>query len=110
MDLQFLHGSDPIFWIGLLSAFGLVVLLYQILPNEKWYPILLGLRAFILLSILFLLLNPVLTVRSEKSQQLNWAIFADNSASINNHKAPSLSAIQSGLTSIVNQLSEKILT
>tara|TARA_Y100000590_G_scaffold68659_2_gene74848 strand:+ start:40 stop:2091 length:2052 start_codon:yes stop_codon:yes gene_type:complete len=107
MDLQFLHGSDPVFWIGLLSVFGLVVLLYRILPNEKWYPILLGLRAFILLSILFLLLNPVLTVRSEKSQQLNWAIFADNSASINNHKAPSLIAIQSGLTSIVNQLSEK---
>ena len=107
MDLQFLHGSDPVFWIGLLSALGLVVLLYRILPNEKWYPILLGLRAFILLSILFLLLNPVLTVRSEKSQQLNWAIFADNSASINNHKTPSLSAIQSGLTSLVNQLSEK---
>lgn len=107
MDLQFLHGSDSIFWIGLFGAIGLVAFLYKILPNKKWYSILLGIRVIILLSILFLLLNPVLTVRSEVSQQLNWAIFADNSASIKNHKTPSLNAIQSGLKSMVGELTEK---
>lgn len=107
MDLQFLHASDLVFWISLFGAIGLITLLYHILPNEKWHSILLGIRALLFLSFLFLLLNPLLTVRSEKLQKLNWAIFADNSASIKNHKTPSLNAIQSGVKSLVYQLGEK---
>lgn len=107
MDLQFLHASDFVFWISLFGAIGLITLLYQILPNKKWHLILLGIRTLLFLSFLFLLLNPILTIRSEKLQKLNWAIFTDNSASIKNHKTPSLSAIQSGVKSLVYQLGEK---
>jgi len=54
-----------------------------------------------------MLLNPVITFSGEKEKKLDWAIFIDNSASIKYHQTPSINAVQLGIESLVNKLSEK---
>lgn len=107
MEFQFLNAPDLVFW--LCFSFGIIILafLFRILPNLKWYSTLIVIRLLLFFSFLILLLNPVLTVSSEQSKKLKWAIFADNSASIKNHKTPSLNAIQLGIKSMIDRLEEK---
>ena len=54
-----------------------------------------------------MLLNPVINFSGEKEKKLDWAIFIDNSASIKYHQTPSINAVQLGIESLVNKLSEK---
>ena len=51
--------------------------------------------------------NPVINFSDEKEKKLDWAIFIDNSASIKYHQTPSINAVQLGIESLVNKLSEK---
>ena len=46
-------------------------------------------------SLFFLLLDPLLIINSKTDKNLSWAIFVDNSASIKNHKTPSINSIKS---------------
>ena len=107
MVLRLLHATDAIFWLQITISIGLLYYLYRIIPEKKWYRILIGMRILLFILFIFLLLNPVLTINSEKESYLDWGIFVDNSASIKNHKMPSLNAIQSGLKESLDQLSEK---
>ena len=54
-----------------------------------------------------MLFNPVINFSDEKEKKLDWAIFIDNSASIKYHQTPSINAVQLGIESLVNKLSEK---
>ncbi len=107
MGVSLLHDTDLVLWVTLFMGMGLTLFLYKIFSHEKWYSLLLSIRALVLFFLIILLLNPVLNFSSEKEQELHWAIFVDNSASIKYHKTPSIQAIQSGIQSFVDGLSEK---
>ena len=107
MDFNFLRELDVLVWIIAFIGAGLFYSLYNILSNERWYQILLGCRVIIFIILGLMLLNPIVSLSSEKEKKLEWAIFVDNSASIKYHQTPSLNAIQSGIQSFVNSLSEK---
>ncbi|MBC8346329.1 MAG: hypothetical protein ISR82_02915 [Candidatus Marinimicrobia bacterium] len=107
MHFSFLHETDLILWVILFMGVGLTFFLYKILSNERWYQLLLSIRAIVLLLLIILLLNPVLNFSGEKEKELKWAIFVDNSASIKYHQTPSIHAIQSGINSLTNRLTEK---
>ena len=107
MDVSLLHNADLILWVTLFMGMGLTFFLYKIFPHEKWYSLLLGIRTLVLFFLVILLLNPVLNLSGENEKELHWAIFVDNSASIKYHKTPSIQAIQSGIQSFVDRLSEK---
>ncbi len=100
MNFRFLHATDSIFLFGIIFGLGLLYYLFKILKDKKWYKALIILRIVILINLFFLLLNPLLIVNSKKDKSLAWAIFVDNSASIKNHKTPSINAIKSGLSEI----------
>ena len=105
MSFRLLHTIDSIFFVGIIFGFGLLCYIYTILKNNQWYKALIILRIFILINLFFLLLNPELIINSKKDKSLDWAIFVDNSASIKNHKTPSINAIRSGL----NQIKDKLI-
>ncbi len=109
MNFGLLHEIDLIFLFGIIFGLGLFYYLFTILKNNQWYKILIILRLIILIKLLFLLLNPTIIIKSKKDKNLDWAIFVDNSASIKNHKTPSINAIKSGLNDIKSKfLDEEI--
>ena len=103
MQFRLLHAIDSMFLFGIIFGFGLLYYLYSILKDNRWYKTLIILRIIILISLLFLLINPVLVINSKNDKNLDWAIFVDNSASIKNHKTPSINAIKSGLSEIIDK-------
>ena len=107
MNFRLLNAIDSIFLFGIIFGFGLLFYLYTILKDNKWYKALIALRVIILMNLLFLLANPVLVINSNKDKNLEWAIFVDNSASIKNHKTPSINAIKSGISEIKNKFIEQ---
>jgi|TARA_Y100000310_G_scaffold75887_1_gene72288 hypothetical protein len=106
MDLSFLHESDLILWVALLTGAVLFYYLSKILTGEKWYHLLLIERFVIFLILGIMLFNPILNLSGAKEKKLDWAIFVDNSASIKYHQTPSINSIQSGMQTFVNRLSE----
>jgi len=107
MDFEFLYQADLVLWIILFIGTGLFVYLYKIIFNEKWHQFLISYRIIIFFILGILLLNPVINFSGEKEKKLDWAIFIDNSASIKYHQTPSINAVQLGIESLVNKLSEK---
>ena len=107
MQFSFLHEVDITLWVLLAISTGLVFFLHKIIADEKWYQVLLIIRSVVLLTFIILLLNPIVNLSGESEKKLNWAIFVDNSASIKYHQTPSIHAIQSGIQTFVNHLSEK---
>ncbi len=74
------------------------------MSNEKWYRVLIILRFLTIMILLFLLLQPVLTIRHVRTTQLPWAVYLDNSVSMRYHNKPSLGAINSELNEICDFL------
>ena len=107
MDFEFLYQADLVLWVILFIGTGLFVYLYKIIFNEKWHQFLISYRIIIFFILGILLFNPVITFSGEKEKKLDWAIFIDNSASIKYHQTPSINAVQLGIESLVNKLSEK---
>jgi len=107
MDFEFLYQADLVLWIILFIGTGLFVYLYKIIFNEKWHQFLISYRIIIFFILGILLFNPVINFSGEKEKKLDWAIFIDNSASIKYHQTPSINAVQLGIESLVNKLSEK---
>ena len=107
MDFEFLYQADLVLWIILFIGTGLFVYLYKIIFNEKWHQFLISYRIINFFFLGFLLFNPVINFSGEKEKKLDWAIFIDNSASIKYHQTPSINAVQLGIESLVNKLSEK---
>ena len=107
MDFEFLYQADLVLWIILFIGTGLFVYLYKIIFNEKWHQFLISYRIIIFFILGILLFNPVINFSDEKEKKLDWAIFIDNSASIKYHQTPSINAVQLGIESLVNKLSEK---
>ena len=107
MDFEFLYQADIVLWIILFIGTGLFVYLYKIIFNEKWHQFLISYRIIIFFILGILLFNPVITFSGEKDKKMDWAIFIDNSASIKYHQTPSINAVQLGIESLVNKLSEK---
>ena len=107
MDFEFLYQADLVLWVILFIGMGLFVYLYKIIFNEKWHQFLISYRIIIFFILGILLLNPVINFSGEKEKKLDWAIFIDNSASIKYHQTPSINAVQLGIESLVNKLSEK---
>ena len=106
MDFRLLHTIDSIFLFGIIFGLGLFYYLFTILKEKQWYKTLITLRTIILINLFFLLLNPLVIINSKKDKNLDWAIFVDNSASIKNHKTPSINAIKSGLSEIKSKFIE----
>ena len=107
MDFEFLYQADLVLWVILFIGTGLFVYLYKIIFNEKWHQFLIIYRIIIFFILGILLFNPVINFSDEKEKKLDWAIFIDNSASIKYHQTPSINAVQLGIESLVNKLSEK---
>ena len=107
MDFEFLYQADLVLWVILFIGTGLFVYLYKIIFNEKWHQFLISYRIIIFFILGILLFNPVITFSGEKEKKMDWAIFIDNSASIKYHQTPSINAVQLGIESLVNKLSEK---
>ena len=107
MDFEFLYQADLVLWVILFIGMGLFVYLYKIIFNEKWHQFLISYRIIIFFILGILLFNPVINFSDEKEKKLDWAIFIDNSASIKYHQTPSINAVQLGIESLVNKLSEK---
>ena len=107
MDFEFLYQADLVLWVILFIGMGLFVYLYKIIFNEKWHQFLISYRIIIFFILGILLFNPVINFLDEKEKKLDWAIFIDNSASIKYHQTPSINAVQLGIESLVNKLSEK---
>ena len=107
MDFEFLYQADLVLWVILFIGTGLFVYLYKIIFNEKWHQFLISYRIIIFFILGILLFNPVINFLDEKEKKLDWAIFIDNSASIKYHQTPSINAVQLGIESLVNKLSEK---
>ena len=107
MDFEFLYQADIVLWVILFIGTGLFVYLYKIIFNEKWHQFLISYRIIIFFILGILLFNPVINFSGEKEKKLDWAIFIDNSASIKYHQTPSINAVQLGIESLVNKLSEK---
>ena len=107
MDFEFLYQADLVLWVILFIGAGLFVYLYKIIFNEKWHQFLISYRIIIFFILGILLFNPVINFSGEKEKKLDWAIFIDNSASIKYHQTPSINAVQLGIESLVNKLSEK---
>jgi len=107
MDFEFLYQADLVLWVILFIGTGLFVYLYKIIFNEKWHQFLIIYRIIIFFILGILLFNPVINFSGEKEKKLDWAIFIDNSASIKYHQTPSINAVQLGIESLVNKLSEK---
>jgi len=107
MDFEFLYQADLVLWVILFIGMGLFVYLYKIIFNEKWHQFLISYRIIIFFILGILLFNPVINFSGEKEKKLDWAIFIDNSASIKYHQTPSINAVQLGIESLVNKLSEK---
>ena len=107
MDFEFLYEADSVLWVILFIGTGLFVYLYKIIFNEKWHQFLISYRIIIFFILGILLFNPVINFSGEKEKKMDWAIFIDNSASIKYHQTPSINAVQLGIESLVNKLSEK---
>ena len=107
MDFEFLYQADLVLWVILFIGTGLFIYLYKIIFNEKWHQFLISYRIIIFFILGILLFNPVINFSGEKEKKLDWAIFIDNSASIKYHQTPSINAVQLGIESLVNKLSEK---
>ena len=107
MDFEFLYQADIVLWVILFIGTGLFVYLYKIIFNEKWHQFLIIYRIIIFFILGILLFNPVINFSGEKEKKMDWAIFIDNSASIKYHQTPSINAVQLGIESLVNKLSEK---
>ena len=64
-------------------------------------------RAFILLSLIILLLNPTLKYKASENYSLPWHVYVDNSLSIKYHKQPSLVSYKNGIKNFLNKVKEK---
>ena len=107
MNFHLFHEADYIFWIVVIVGFSLLYFIYQLIIKKSWYKKLIVLRVVLLSFFVFLLLNPLIMINSENKINLNWAIFVDNSASIKNHKTPSLNAIKAGLIEVSEKLNQR---
>ena len=107
MDFRLLHSIDSLFLLGIVFGIGLTYYLFRILKGNLWYKILIFIRITVLISLFFLLSDPLLIINSKTDKNLSWAIFVDNSASIKNHKTPSINSIKSGLKELLDKLKEK---
>ena len=107
MDFRLLHSIDSLFLLGIVFGIGLTYYLFRILKGNLWYKILIFIRITVLISLFFLLSDPLLIINSKTDKNLSWAIFVDNSASIKNHKTPSINSIKSGLKELLDRLKEK---
>jgi hypothetical protein len=107
MDLSFLHPADPLFWILLLLAGAIVYWVGSVLFSERWYQFLVILRGVVFLTLLMLLLQPVLTVKKERTTLKGWLFFVDNSVSMRYHQTPSLQSINTNLQELFDQLERK---
>ena len=104
MDFRLLHSIDSLFLLGIVFGIGLTYYLFRILKGNLWYKILIFIRITVLISLFFLLSDPLLIINSKTDKNLSWAIFVDNSASIKNHKTPSINSIKSGLKDLLDKL------
>ncbi len=107
MDLSFLHPADPLFWILLLLAGVVVYWVGTVLFAERWYQFLVILQGVVFLTLLFLLLQPILTVKKERTTLKGWLFFVDNSVSMRYHQTPSLQSINTNLQELFDQWERK---
>ncbi len=107
MNLEFLLGPDPLFWILLFVIFGCIILAGRLLQNEKGYASLVWLRGFVFIILVLLLLQPILKTRTLNSRLLHWAVYVDNSVSMRYHQNPSFGTIQSGVNDLIEYFNER---
>ena len=107
MTVEFLHQPDFWFWILVLGS--IITMFWYIIyfkPTKK-FKILPILRTFLIVILLFGLLQPKITqiIKGEKMRELS--VFVDNSMSMGYHKGNSLTRLNKDLSSLDEKLKNK---
>ena len=107
MTVEFLHQPDFWFWILVLgSIITMFWYIFYFKPTKK-FKILPILRTFLIVILLFGLLQPKITqiIKGEKMRELS--VFVDNSMSMGYHKGNSLTRLNKDLSSLDEKLKNK---
>ena len=101
--------SNPgqLFWLLLFFSFLIIITSFlRIIFIRKIAPIIF-LRIISIIILLFLFLNPRLTIINENNRELNWNIYIDHSLSMAYHSNPSVITLRSGIDNIIDRLEKK---
>ena len=107
MSIDFLISPDTWFW-GILFA---GCILSVCVVYKMWFirqlriPILI--RIFLFLLLIFILQHPKITQQTKEEYSLEWNLYTDNSLSIGYHHVNSLTTLNEGINSVINNLENK---
>ncbi|MBI88894.1 MAG: hypothetical protein CMG60_02305 [Candidatus Marinimicrobia bacterium] len=98
---------DQSFWLILFLSFGVVFFSFHKSWKFKKVKILLVFRIIVIGIIIFLFLNPKLTLVKTNNREQKWNIYIDESLSMAYHSYPSISSLISGIDELIHKLSKK---
>ena len=107
MSIDFLISPDTWFW-GILFT-GCIISVCVV--YKMWFirqlriPILI--RIFLFLLLIFILQHPKITQQTKEENSLEWNLYTDNSLSMGYHHVNSLTTLNEGINSVINNLENK---
>jgi len=98
---------DQVFWILIIFSLITFFSLYRVYNSSKNLKPLLLFRIVPISILLFLSLDPILTIIQSSNRDLNWSIYIDKSLSMTYHSNPSSKSLESGINDIFARLGSK---
>ena len=98
---------DQVFWILIIFSLITFFSLYRVYNSSKNLKPLLLFRIVPISILLFLSLDPILTIIQSSNRDLNWSIYIDKSLSMTYHSNPSSKSLESGINDIIARLGSK---
>ena len=98
---------DQVFWILIIFTLITFFSLYRVYNSSKNLKPLLLFRIVPISILLFLSLDPILTIIQSSNRDLNWSIYIDKSLSMTYHSNPSSKSLESGINDIFARLGSK---
>ena len=98
---------DQVFWILIIFSLITFFSLYRVYNSSKNLKPLLLFRIVPISILLFLSLDPILTIIQSSNRDLNWSIYIDKSLSMTYHSNPSSQSLESGINDIFARLGSK---
>ena len=106
MNFNFSNPSQLFWLLFFLSIVVIIISFQKVIHLRKVTPIII-LRVTSIITLLFLLLDPRLTIINKSKRELSWNLYIDKSLSMSYHSNPSVRTLKTGIDDIINKLEKK---
>ena len=106
MNFNFSNPSELFWLVSFLSIVAIIISFHKII-NYRQITSIIILRVVSIIILLFLLLDPRLTIINKNNRELGWNVYIDKSLSMSYHSNPSVGTLRSGIDYIINKLNKK---